>query len=67
MVQTIKNLIIKAKDQHKAILDYRNTPLDMELSPAQLFLNRRLKTSLPTSAQLLMPQGIDTREIQDPP
>jgi hypothetical protein len=67
MVQTIKNLIIKAKDPHKAILDYRNTPLDMELSPAQLFLNRRLKTSLPTSAQLLMPQGIDTREIQDPP
>jgi hypothetical protein len=67
MVQTIKNLIIKAKDPHKAILDYRNTPLDMGLSPAQLFLNRRLKTSLPTSAQLLMPQGIDTREIQDPP
>jgi hypothetical protein len=33
----------------------------------ELFLNRRLKTSLPTSAQLLMPQGIDTREIQDPP
>lgn len=37
----------------------------MGLSPAQLVLNRLLKTSLPTSAQLLMLQGIDTREIQD--
>lgn len=65
MVQTIKKLIIKAKDPHKVILTYRNTQLDMGLSPAQLFPNRRLNTCLPTSAQLLMPQGIDTLEIQD--
>ncbi|CAC5395338.1 unnamed protein product [Mytilus coruscus] len=62
-VQTIKKLIMKSKDPHKALLDYRNTPLDIDLSPAQLFLNRRLKTSLPTSLPLLMPQNINNREI----
>ncbi|CAC5391222.1 unnamed protein product [Mytilus coruscus] len=55
-VQTVKKLIMKSKDPHRALLDYRNTPLDIDLSPAQLFLNRRLKTSLPTSLPLLMPQ-----------
>ncbi|CAC5358429.1 unnamed protein product [Mytilus coruscus] len=54
---------MKSKDPHKALLDYRNTPLDIDLSPAQLFLNRRLKTSLPTSLPLLMPQNINNREI----
>ncbi|VDI40086.1 Hypothetical predicted protein [Mytilus galloprovincialis] len=62
-VQTIKKLIMKSKDPHKALLDYRNTPLDIDLSPAQLFLNRRLKTSLPTSLPLLMPQNVNNSEI----
>ncbi|CAC5421204.1 unnamed protein product [Mytilus coruscus] len=38
-VQTIEKLIMKSKDPHKTLLDYRNTPLDIDLSPAQLFLN----------------------------
>ncbi|CAC5401473.1 unnamed protein product [Mytilus coruscus] len=55
-VQTVKNLIKKSKDPYKAMLDYRNTPLDeIELSPAQLHIGRRLKSSLPTSAPLLKP------------
>ena len=64
-VQTVKNLIKKSKDPHTALLDYRNTPLDIGLSPAQLFLNRRLKTSLPTSAPLLSPKHINVKEVQD--
>ena len=64
MVQTVKRLIMKSTDPFKALLDYRNTPLDIGLSPAQLFLNRRLKTSLPTSAPLLKPLGMDTKEIK---
>lgn len=55
---------MKSTDPFKALLDYRNTPLDIGLSPAQLFLNRRLKTSLPTSAPLLKPLGMDTKEIK---
>ena len=63
MVKTVKRLIMKSTDPFKALLDYRNTPLDIGLSPA-LFLNRRLKTSLPTSAPLLKPLGMDTKEIK---
>ncbi|XP_063404228.1 uncharacterized protein K02A2.6-like [Mytilus trossulus] len=61
-VQTVKNVIKKSKDPYKAMLDYRNTPLDeIELSPAQLHLGRRLKSSLPTSALL----GKPLRELKD--
>ena len=62
-VQTIENLLKKGQDPYKALLNYRNTPLDgICLSPAQILMDRRLKTSLPTSAELLKPQG--TPEIK---
>ncbi|XP_056006741.1 uncharacterized protein K02A2.6-like [Ostrea edulis] len=60
MVQTIKHLLKKAKDPYLAILDYRNTLLEeLGLSPAQLFLARRLKTKLPVSSTLLKPQNAE--------
>ncbi|KAK7106746.1 hypothetical protein V1264_017967 [Littorina saxatilis] len=55
MVQTVKNLMKKSKDPHRSLLDYRNTPLDTGKSPAELFLGRKLKTTLPTRAELLKP------------
>lgn len=58
MIQTIKHLLEKAKDPYLAILDYSNTPLEeLGLSPAQLFLARRLRTKLPVSATLLKLQN----------
>ena len=43
-----------------AILEYRNSPIDdTGLSPAQMFLGRRLKTRLPTATALLKPQHTD--------
>jgi hypothetical protein len=55
MVQTVKNLLTKAKDPYKALLDYRNTPLDTGKSPAELFLGRKLKSTLPAREELLKP------------
>ncbi|CAG2185890.1 unnamed protein product [Mytilus edulis] len=53
-VQTIKSLLKKSKDPYKSLLDYRNTAItELELSPAQIFYGRRLKTTLPTTAPLL--------------
>lgn len=47
-IQTIESLLKKAQDTCKALLNYRNTPLDgIGLSPAQLLMGRR---SLPTHA-----------------
>ncbi|CAC5403653.1 unnamed protein product [Mytilus coruscus] len=64
-VQTVKNLIKKSKDPYKAMLDYRNTPLDeIELSSAQLHIGRRLKSSLPTSAPLLKPTFVNEQKVK---
>ena len=53
-VQTVKKLLKKADDPYKAVLDYRNTNIEeIGLSPAQMFLGRRLKTDLPTTSPLL--------------
>ncbi|XP_062574843.1 uncharacterized protein K02A2.6-like [Saccostrea cucullata] len=53
-VRTVKNLLRKAKDPYKSLLDYRNTNIEeIGLSPAQMFLGRRLKTDLPTASPLL--------------
>ena len=60
MVQTVKRILKKNKDPYKALMDYRNTEIQgLGQSPAQLFLGRRLKTTLPTSADLLRPKGSD--------
>lgn len=54
MVQTIKRLLKKSKDPYMALLEYRNTQIDeIGLSPAQMFLGRRLKTTIPTTLPLL--------------
>ncbi|XP_033753195.1 uncharacterized protein K02A2.6-like [Pecten maximus] len=61
MVQTVKRLLLKAKDPFLALLEYRNTRIDgVEISPAQMFLGRRLKSPLPTTAPLLTPNMNNT-------
>jgi hypothetical protein len=50
---------------NKALLDYRNTPLvGIELSPAQLQIGRRLKSSLPTSSALLEPPFVNGKKVK---
>ncbi|XP_033750569.1 uncharacterized protein LOC117334854 [Pecten maximus] len=65
-IQTVKRILLKSEDPYKGLLAYRNTTLeDLGLSPAQIFLNRRLKTDIPTTSTLLEPatqSGIDVRE-----
>jgi len=46
-IQTIESLLKKAQDPYKALLNYKNTPLEgIGLSSAQLLMDRRMKTSL---------------------
>ncbi|XP_033745588.1 uncharacterized protein K02A2.6-like [Pecten maximus] len=66
-VQTVKNLLRKADngDPYKALLVYRNTAIeDIKLSPAQMFLGRRLKSYLPTTAPLLSPGVIQPNDLK---
>ena len=63
-VKTVKTLLKKGVDPYQALLDYRKTPLEgINLSPAQLLMRQRLKTTLPTTASLLRPQG--AKDIKD--
>ena len=53
-VQTVKRLLKKSRDPYQSLMDYRNTQIEgIGFSPAQMFLGRRIKTKLPTSAELL--------------
>ena len=70
-VKTAKGLLRKAidasTDPYLAFLDYRNTPTQgMESSPAQRLLNRRTRTLLPATKQLLQPRVVfPDAEIKD--
>ena len=67
-VKMAKNLFRKAKEDNRdpylAMLDHRNTPTQGMLSPAQRLMQRRTKTLLPTTTELLRPQPPkDMKEI----
>ncbi len=48
-VGTIKRLISKSKDPYLALLAYQSTPLEMGYSPAELLMNRILRSTVPTT------------------
>ena len=54
-VQTVKNLLKKAKDPYAAILLYRATPLQNGFSPAELLMSRKLQTKVPIVPSSLTP------------
>jgi hypothetical protein len=66
-VSIVKRLFKKAKESQKdpylAILEYRNTPLEVGFSPNQLFMGRRTKSILPVTNAQLKPQCIDPKTI----
>src|SRR5436190_11438122 len=60
-VQTAKQILKKCFDEGKdvqlALMDYRNLPIyNLGLSPSQLLLSRRMRTRLPISKNLLVPE-----------
>lgn len=58
-VQTIKHIFSKSQasrtDPYLGILEYLNTPLETDLSPAQLLMSRRLRSILPSTLAQLQP------------
>lgn len=46
-VRTIKNMLKKEQDPFLALLNYRATPLEQGKSPAELLMNRKIRTRIP--------------------
>ncbi|KAF7646649.1 hypothetical protein LDENG_00184290 [Lucifuga dentata] len=55
-VRTVKSLLDKEGDFHKALLAYRAIPLAHGSSPAQLLMGRRIRTPVPVTPGQLQPQ-----------
>ncbi|XP_033760776.1 uncharacterized protein K02A2.6-like [Pecten maximus] len=64
-IQTVKQLWRKAEDTQFALLDYRTTPLEgINLSQAQLLVNRRPRNTLPSSKDILKPFMYDSKKVK---
>lgn len=67
-VQSVKKMLSKSKqdgkDPYIAMLKYRNTPLENLDSPAQLLMNRRLRTTIPTIKNRLKPKCGNLKNTQ---
>ena len=63
-VQTAKSLLKKATDPHLALLSYRSTPLDNGYSPAQIFIGRQIRSTIPVTKASLQPQIPDAYKLQ---
>ena len=56
-VQTVKRLLKKSEDPFLALLSYRATPLPWcNISPAELLMGRRLRTTVPQTDDQLIPK-----------
>ena len=61
----MKSLWRKNENKNKALLDYRATPIPgIGLSPSQLCMDRRLRTTLPMATGLLKPETYNAQEIK---
>ena len=54
-VKQFKNLLKKNQDPHLALLIYRATPQHNGLSPAEMCMSRKLRTTLPQAPNMLKP------------
>ena len=64
-VKTVKSLWRKNNDKNKAHLEYRATPIQgINLSPSQLSMGRRRRTTLPIACGLLEPEAHNIKEIR---
>ncbi|KAK7102857.1 hypothetical protein V1264_021022 [Littorina saxatilis] len=64
-VQTVKNLLKKAKDPYIALLNYRATPLQQGESPAELLMGRKLRNKIPTHPSSYVPRQPDRIQFRE--
>ena len=56
-VQTVKRLLVQSTDPYLSLMSYRATPLPWYgISPAELLMGRKIRTTIPLTAKQLTPQ-----------
>ena len=63
-MQTVKNILKKEKETEKALLAYRTIPLRSGFSPAELLMGRKLRSTVPTFHENLIPKWPDMDKLQ---
>jgi hypothetical protein len=63
-VRTVKNILRKNQDPYLGLLSYRSAPLLNGLSPSQLLMGRRLRTTLPVLPEKIT-KVIQNQNLQD--
>ena len=51
--------LLKSEEPYLALLAYRSTPVANRYSPAELLMNRRLRTNVPLSREARIPRVPD--------
>lgn len=65
-VKIAKGLLRKNTDLNLALLNYRTTPITgIGLSPAELLMNRKMRTRMPVVKQTLEPKLIDNKQVSE--
>ncbi|UYV72120.1 K02A2.6-like [Cordylochernes scorpioides] len=64
MVKNIKNQLKKGRDPYLSLLGYRTAPLENGYSPAELCMNRKLRTTVPTSPVQLQSRIPDLENLE---
>ena len=64
-VQTVKAMLKKSVDPYGALLAYRTTSLECGYSPAQLLMDRQVRTSIPVIASTLQPRWDESKQLRD--
>ncbi|UYV70107.1 K02A2.6-like [Cordylochernes scorpioides] len=64
MVKNIKNHLKKERDPYLSLLGYRTAPLENGYSPAELCMNRKLRTTVPTSPVQLQSRIPDLENLE---
>ncbi|UYV77098.1 K02A2.6-like [Cordylochernes scorpioides] len=64
MVKNIKNQLKKGRDPYLSLLGYRTSPLENGYSPAELCMNRKLRTTVPISPVQLQSRIPDLENLE---
>ena len=63
VVQTLKNMLKKAKDPYIALLNYRATPHHNGYAPSEILMGQKLQTKIPVLQDKLLPSTPNHQDI----